>query len=300
MARLSILSNTALIAMKLAVGIVSGAVSIISEAIHSLIDLAAAVMAFFSIRIAQRPADSEHPYGHEKVENISGVIEAALIFVAAALIVVEAVKKLISGEPVQHLELGIAVMLVSGIVNIVVSRILYRVAHQEQSIALEADALHLKTDVYSSIGVAAGLLLIVVLTRAFHVPWAAALDPVVAIGIAVFILVESARMLRKAFSPLLDASISAQEREIIESSVARHAHVQLHSLRTRRAGGKKHIDFHLSLPSLMSVQDSHDLCDAIEQDLERRLTNTSVVIHIEPGPDRRDDPRAAKAKGGAR
>ena len=184
MARLSILSNTVLILMKLAVGILSGAVSIISEAIHSLMDLAAAVMAFFSIRIAQRPADTEHPYGHEKVENVSGVIEAVLIFVAAALIVVEAVKKLIHREPVAHLELGVAVMAVSGIVNTIVSRILYRVSRQEQSVALEADALHLKTDVYSSLGVAVGLLLIVVLNRVFHLSWAYYLDPVVAIVIA--------------------------------------------------------------------------------------------------------------------
>ena len=289
MARLSILSNTVLIAMKLAVGILSGAVSIISEAIHSLMDLAAAVMAFFSIRIAQRPADTDHPYGHEKVENVSGVIEAVLIFVAAALIIVEAVRKLINREPVQHLELGIAVMLVSGIVNIVVSRVLYRVARQEQSIALEADALHLKTDVYSSVGVAGGLLLIVVLTRAFHVQWAASLDPLVAMGIALLILVEAAKMLRKAFSPLLDASISAEELAVIESSVARHAHAKPHSMRTRRAGGKKHIDFHLSVASRMSVQDSHDVCDAIERDLERRLSNTSVIIHIEPRRERQKD-----------
>jgi hypothetical protein len=184
MARLSILSNTLLILMKLVVGILSGAVSIISEAIHSLMDLAAAIMAFFSIRIAQRPADTEHPYGHEKVENVSGVVEAILIFVAATLIIVEAVKKLLHHEPVAHLELGVAVMLVSGIVNVIVSRILYRVSRQEQSIALEADALHLKTDVYSSVGVAAGLLLIVVLTRVFKLSWAYYLDPVVAIAIA--------------------------------------------------------------------------------------------------------------------
>ncbi len=285
MARLSILSNTVLILLKLAVGILSGAVSIISEAIHSLMDLAAAVMAFFSIRIAQRPADPGHPYGHEKVENVSGVIEAMLIFVAAALIIVEAVKKLLHREPIEHLELGVAVMLVSGIVNTVVSRILYRVAHQEQSVALEADALHLKTDVYSSVGVAGGLLIIVLLTRAFHLPWAYYLDPVVAMVIALLIVFESWKMLRKAFGPLLDTSISPEELAAVESSVARHPQTALHSVRTRRAGGKKHIDFHLTVPAGMSVQESHDLCDLIERDLEARLSNTSVLIHIEPRPE---------------
>ena len=285
MARLSILSNTVLILLKLAVGILSGAVSIISEAIHSLMDLSAALMAFFSIRIAQRPADTGHPYGHEKVENVSGVIEAILIFVAAALIIVEAARKLMHGQPIEHLELGVAVMLVSGVVNTVVSRILYRVAHQEQSVALEADALHLKTDVYSSLGVAGGLLVIVLLTRALHLPWAYYLDPVVAIVIALLILFESWKMLRKAFGPLLDTSISPEELAAVESSVASHPQTALHSVRTRRAGGKKHIDFHLTVPARMSVQESHDLCDMIERDLEARLRNTSVLIHIEPRPE---------------
>jgi cation diffusion facilitator family transporter len=284
-ARLSILSNAILITIKLVVGFLSGSVSIISEAIHSLMDLAAAVMAFFSIRIAQRPADAEHPYGHEKVENVSGVIEAALIFVAAGLIIFEAAKKLITREPIQHLELGVAVMFVSGFLNIIVSRRLYKVAEEEQSVALEADALHLKTDVYSSLGVGAGLLVIVLLERVFHVRWAYYLDPVVAMAIAVLILRESWGMLRKAFGPLLDASIAPHELAAIEESVAGHPNTSAHSIRTRRAGGKKHIDFHLSVPDGMSVKKSHDLCDLIEKDIEKRLSNASVLIHIEPAGD---------------
>ncbi len=232
-ARLSILSNVLLIALKLLVGILSGAVSIISEAIHSLMDLAAAVMAFFSIRIAQRPADTEHPYGHEKVENVSGVIESILIFAAAVLIIAEAVRKLAHHQPVEHLELGVAVMLVSGIVNLVVARILSRVARQEQSVALEADALHHKTDVWSSLGVAGSLLIILVVVRAFNLSWAYYLDPAVAIAIALLILVEAWKMLRKAFAPLLDASISAEELAAIEQSVARHPDAGLHAVRTR-------------------------------------------------------------------
>ncbi len=298
MARLSIVSNTSLIALKLVVGIMSGAVSIISEAIHSLMDLAAALMAFFSIRIAQRPADPEHPYGHEKVENVSGVIEAVLIFVAAAIIIVEAVKKLLVRETPQHVELGVAVMLASGVVNIVVSRILYRVAAQEHSVALEADALHLKTDVYSSLGVGAGLLLLLLLERVFHLPWAAFLDPAVAMAIAGLILLESWKMLRKAFSPLLDASITPEELAAVRASVARHPHAALHSVRTRRAGGTKHIDFHLSVPPGMSVRESHELCDVIERDLETALSNTSVLIHIEPAE--RTTASAAAPRSGRR
>lgn len=281
-ARLSILSNSILIAMKLAVGILSGAVSIISEAIHSLMDLAAAVMAFFSIRIAQAPADDDHPYGHEKVENVSGVLEAALIIVAAGLIIWESAKKLLAHEAIQNLELGVAVMLASGVVNILVSRRLYKVAREEGSVALEADALHLKTDVYSSLGVAGGLLVIVVLERVFGFAWAYYLDPLVALVIAALILREAWEMLVRAFGPLVDASLSAEELRIIEEAVRARAGLGMHSVRSRQAGGKKHVDFHLSLPAEMSVAASHELCDVIEREIEARLRNTSVLIHVEP------------------
>ena len=157
--------------------------SVCGTRFHSTMDLAAAIIAYFSIRMAQRPADREHSFGHEKIENVSGVIEAGLVFVAAMAIIFESVKKLIEYGPVTQLGLGVAVMLVSGFVNILVSRRLYRVARAEKSVALEADALHLKTDVYSSLGVASGLLVIIAMQRVFHVAWPTAfnLDPIVAI-----------------------------------------------------------------------------------------------------------------------
>lgn len=154
-ARLSIISNTFLIILKLTVGILSGSVSIISEAIHSSMDLLAAVIAFFSVKLSDTPPDTRHPYGHGKLENISGVIEAVLIFVAAGLIITEAIKK-ITGESfeLEIIWVGALVMLISAVVNWLVSRKLYNVARETNSIALEADALHLKTYVYTSLGVA--------------------------------------------------------------------------------------------------------------------------------------------------
>ena len=147
-ARLSIMSNTLLIIMKVVVGILSGSVSIISEAIHSSMDLVAALIAFFSVRVSDNPPDSKHPYGHGKVENISGVIEAVLIFAAAALIIIEAIKKLMGAEiELDNLWIGSLVMAISAVINIIVSRKLYKVARETKSVALEADALHLKTDV---------------------------------------------------------------------------------------------------------------------------------------------------------
>ncbi len=281
-ARLSILSNTILISMKLAVGIASGAVSIISEAIHSLMDLAAAIMASFSIKVAAKPADEEHPYGHGKVENVSGVVEALLIFAASVLIVVEAVKKLLSREGVANIELGIAVMVVSGIVNFFVSRRLYKVAREEESVALEADALHLKTDVYSALGVAAGLVLLEVVRAVFKATWAYILDPIIAIVVAVFILREAWAMLRKAFEPLVDASLSVDELALIRARVARHPGLAAHSVRSRKAGKTKYVDFHLEAPPDMSVAEAHALCDALEAEIEGELRNTDVTIHVEP------------------
>jgi cation diffusion facilitator family transporter len=281
-AQLSILSNSILIIMKLIIGLISGSVSIISEAIHSTMDLVAAVIAFFSIRMAQRPADREHAYGHEKIENISGVIEAALIFIAAGLIIIQSVKKITTQSPVSQLGLGVAVMLIAGITNIFVSRHLYKVARIEESVALEADALHLKTDVYSSLGVAGGLFIIVLIERVFHVTWAHYLDPVVAIAIAVFILKEAWNMLKTAFGPLIDESLSAADLAKLETRMALYPNVSMHSVRSRRSGRTKYIDFHLSVPETMTVKQSHELCDEIERELGKDLSNTNVLIHIEP------------------
>jgi cation diffusion facilitator family transporter len=281
-ARLSILSNTVLILMKFAVGLVSGSVSIISEAIHSLMDLAAAVMAFFSIRIAGRPADEDHPYGHQKVENVSGALEALLIIVAAGLIIYESVKRLIGGAEIENLWLGALVMLVSGIVNIIVSRRLYKVAREESSVALAADALHLRTDVYSSLGVGAGLLAIVVLQSAFSVPWAESLDPIVALCIALFIVKEAWDMVRHAVGPLLDASLPPEDLAVVEAVVAARPGVSMHGVRTRMSGKVRYIDFHLEVPEDLSVKESHEICDEIEREIERALRDASVLIHIEP------------------
>jgi cation diffusion facilitator family transporter len=152
-ARLSVASNTALVVGKLAVGLVIGSVSVLSEAIHSGMDLVAAGIAFYSVKQASKPADGDHAYGHGKIENVSGLAEALLIFGAAGWIVYEAVHKLVRPEPMDELWLGVAVMGVSSVVNVLVSRRLFRVARETESIALEADAWHLRTDVYTSAGV---------------------------------------------------------------------------------------------------------------------------------------------------
>lgn len=276
-ARLSIFSNSFLILMKTAVGLFSGSVSIISEAIHSFIDLLAAIIAFFSVKISGTPPDEKHPYGHGKYENISGVIEGLLIFVAAIWIIYEAVQKFLNMEEVTNLGWGFVVMIVSAVVNFFVSRRLYKVAKETDSIALEADALHLKVDVYTSLGVGVGLLLILV--TGMH-----QLDPVVAIIVAILILRESFILLKNAYSPLLDVMLPESEQRIIKDSITKFSTgcVDFHQLRTRKAGHLKYVDLHLEVPYNLTVQESHNLCDNIENEIESKIKNIEVHIHVEP------------------
>ena len=273
-ARLSIISNCSLIIMKLLAGIFSGSVSIISEAIHSGMDLLASVIAFLSVKMSDTPPDREHPYGHGKVENISGVIEAILIFIAAGWIIYEAIHKIIKPEPIENIEVGAAVMAVSALINFMVSRKLYRVAKKTDSIALEADALHLKTDVYTSIGVAAGLLLIWITGWKF-------LDPIVAISVALLILKESYSLLKNAYSPLLDTSLSTEENNVIGDVITQKG-LSFHDLRSRKSGQYRFADVHLELPENMVLKDVHRICDEIEAEIKNKISHIEIQIHVEP------------------
>ncbi|TNF41350.1 MAG: cation transporter [Bacteroidetes bacterium] len=273
-ARLSVISNSLLIAMKLGVGIITGSVSIISEAIHSSIDLVAAIIAFFAVKISGKPSDDRHPFGHGKMENVSGVIEALLIFAASAWIIYEAVGRFIHPGETEALGLGVVVMAISAVVNTIVSRRLYKVARLTDSVALEADALHLKTDVITSAGVALGLALIWI--TGWHV-----LDPVIALAVAVIIIYESWMLLRKAFSPLIDTALSGAELEKL-TGILTEMGISYHDLRTRAAGHQRFVEFHLDVPPHETIETIHLLCDMIEQRLESEFREINVVIHPEP------------------
>jgi len=275
-ARLSIISNSVLICLKLLTGVISGSISIISEAIHSFMDLLASIIAFFSVRISDTPADERHPYGHGKFENVSGVIEAVLIFVAAFWIIFEAVRKIIHMGEIEKISYGFFVMLFSAVVNFFVSGRLYKVAKETDSIALEADALHLKTDVYTSAGVAFGLLLIWI--TGFHL-----LDPIIAIIVALLILKESVELFIKAYSPLLDVSLSGKDLDNLKMIIESHCkdNISYHDLRSRKAGNYIYVDFHLNLPENLTVKEAHKICDIIEDDIKSNLKNAEVTIHVE-------------------
>jgi len=276
-AGLSIASNSLLILLKIAAGLITGSIAILAEAIHSLLDLAAAIIAFISVRMSDRPADELHPFGHGKVENISGVVEGSLIFVAAGIIIYEAVKRLIAGAAVELLEVGIGVMTVSVVVNIFVSRHLLKVSRSTDSIALEADARHLTTDVLTSLGVLIGLV-------AVRLTGLNLLDPIIALIVALLIIKAAYDITRKSFLGLMDTRLPRAEEEKIMSSLLEHGGelVGFHKLRTRKAGSQRYIDLHLVMPKNVSIDEAHRMCDHLERHIQTKLLNTSITIHVEP------------------
>ena len=257
---LSIISNTILIIFKLIAGFLSGSVSIISEAIHSGMDLIASIVAFFSVKMSSKPADKKHPYGHGKIENISALIEGVLIFIAAAMIITEAIKKMREPSELENTTIAIMVMFVSALTNFMVSRKLYKVAKEEDSMALEADALHLKTDIYTSLGVGIGILLI-------KLTGINILDSIVAIIVAFIIIKEAWHLCKNALDYLLDSKLSDEEEAEVEKIIRSHSHqfIDFHKLKTRKSGNKKHIDFHITVPPELTVIEAHDIIGSLKR-----------------------------------
>jgi cation diffusion facilitator family transporter len=279
-ARLSVASNTLLVVLKLAVGFAIGSVAIIAEAVHSAIDLVAAVIAYFAVRASAQPPDTEHEFGHGSFEDLSGLIEGALILVAAVLIVYEAVGKLLAGgepfEPTQ-LAIGVAVMAVSAVVNWYVSGRLMRVAKATESIALESDAWHLRTDVYTSVGVFAGLV-------ALLLTGIVALDALIAVAVAFVILKAAYDLMRRASGNLVDQRLPEDEEAKIRRIIDAHGDniAEFHGLRTRRSGPDRFVDLHLCVARHLTVEESHALADQLEAEIEAVLPRCSATIHVEP------------------
>lgn len=276
-ALLSISSNSLLTLGKLVAGISMGSVSVISEAIHSGLDLAAAVIAFFAVRTAAKPADERHNYGHGKFENLSSIIEAMLIVFAGVMIIRSAVPKLSGGGEIESLGLGAGVMAVSVLVNLFVSRKLLKTAKKTDSPALAADGWHLMTDVYTSFGVFAGL-------AAIHFTGLTILDPIIAILVALLIFKAAFDLIRESVLSILDVNLPKYEEDIIQGVLISYEaeYVEFHDLRTRKAGSDRYVDLHLVVPKHQDIQAVHNLCDRIEDDLRLQLPGVQVLIHTEP------------------
>ncbi|PKN70476.1 MAG: cation transporter [Deltaproteobacteria bacterium HGW-Deltaproteobacteria-12] len=290
-ALLSVISNSALVSMKLVVGLMIGSVSIISEAVHSGVDLLASIIALFSVKTSSKPADKDHSFGHGKIENISGTVEALLIFVAAGWIIYEAIQKLSNPEPLDNLGWGIGIMLISTIANIFVSQRLFKIGRETDSIALQADAWHLRTDVYTSAGVMVGLAMMLCGQWFFpHINfyW---LDSVAAIAVALLIIKAAYDLTVQSAGDLLDANLPSEEEEWIRGEILKYGKIfhGYHRLRTRKAGHFRFVEFHLKVEPQMTVADSHAITEAISQHIESRYPQTSVTIHVEPCDGNCDD-----------
>jgi cation diffusion facilitator family transporter len=283
-ARLSVASNSVLVVGKLGVGVLIGSVSVISEALHSGMDLLAAFVALYAVRGAEERPDREHPFGHGKLENLSGVIEGLLVFAAAAWIVYEAVAKLLAPYPIEGLSWGIMVMGISAIANLLLSDHLFRVARDTESVALDADAWHLRTDVYTCVGVVAGLGAIMLgerLLPAYDWHW---LDPAAAIAVAVLMVHVAWKLTRDASRDLMDTSLPPNENEWLREYVTRPQQMVhgIHDLRTRRNGPVRFVEFHLIVHGDMSVDESHHLTDIMTSEIKQHFPGASVIIHVEP------------------
>jgi cation diffusion facilitator family transporter len=277
-AALSITSNAALIAIKLAAGAITGSIAIITEALHSLIDLVASVIAFVSVRKADEPADVDHPYGHEKVESLAATIEGMLILVGAGIIVYEATHRLVVGSPVSSLGVGIVVVGFSIVANLAVSTVLSRQAKATESPALEGDAAHLRTDAFTSAGVLVGLALV-------QITGNAAFDSITALLVAVAIVTAGIRIIRRSSGVLVDEALPDAEMDRIEAAIAAARTPEVagyHKLRARRAGSRRYIDFHVQYVSGTSLERAHELAHEMRDSIEAALPRSEVLIHAEP------------------
>jgi cation diffusion facilitator family transporter len=276
-ARIAIIAISFLIAMKVVATIVTGSISIRADAVHSLIDLFGVVVGYIGVRISGKPPDRQHPFGHGKAENIAGVVIAALIFIAAGTIAFQAITRLISGGGLELVTVGIYVTAAAIAINLAISWYALRVARATDSLALEASARDMLADVFSSVAVLVGLILV-------RLTGVTMLDPIVALLVAIIIGRTAFLTMKKSFGGLIDTRLPrAEEREII-ACLKEHGGqlVSFHKIRTRKAGSQRYIDFHLVVPKDVSVEEAHQLCDQLEKEIEARLSLTSITIHVEP------------------
>jgi cation diffusion facilitator family transporter len=277
-AALSVTSNSALILLKVIAGTITGSVALLTEAIHSSIDLVASIVAFLSVRKAGEPADESHRYGHERFENLAAAIEGILILVGSAVIAFEAIRRLVGHGHVQTIGFGITVVGVSIVVNLIVSALISRTARVTDSAALLGDATHLRTDAFTSAGVLVALALI----KLTGAQW---LDPAVALAVAALIVFTGVRLLLRSSRVLVDEALPPDEVAAIRSAIEQFGAgevVGYHELRTRRAGSRRYVDMHVQFRTGTSLEQAHRTAHQLQNLIGKRLKGADVLIHLEP------------------
>lgn len=274
----SVAAALATIVLKFGAYFMTGSVGLYSDAMESFVNLAAAVLGFVLLGIAAAPADDQHPFGHEKAEFFASGAEGMLILFAAVAIAWSAINRLLAPEPVARMDVGLLLSLASTLVNAAAAWWLMKVAHAEKSIAVEADAHHLLTDVWTSVGVLLALALLLVFPQAW---W---LDPLVALAVALNIVRTGVKLMWRSVDVLMDVQLPPNEFRRVDDALRVHlpSSAAIQGLRTRYAGNRRFVEFNLLLPGEWSVTQSHDLCDALEEAVRAEFPATDVVIHVEP------------------
>ena len=266
-----------LILLKIIAGWISGSISVFAQAADSFLNLFAGLVTFFAVRIATKPADEEHPFGHGKVEDMAGMVQGVLLFIAAGLIIYSSVQRIINKTPIELAEAGMVAMAVSMVASILLSRHLLKVSRATGSVVLEANARNITGDIYSTAAVLVGLIVV-------RLTGLSILDPIIAIGIAIYIAKIAYDAINKPLLGLVDASLPRSEQAVIKSCLAEQGNqiVGFHELRTRRSGNQRYIDLHLVMAKGISLERAHQVCDLLEVDIRLKLPRTNVTIHVEP------------------
>lgn len=278
-ARLLLITVIGLFVVKVVVGVVTGSVSIWAQAVDSSLDIFAVIITFLTVGYSSKPADEEHPYGHGKVEAIAAAVQSLLLLAASAAIAYSAITRIINGTTVAYAPAGVAVMAVALTVNIFLSNYLFKVAKATGSLALEANAANIRGDVYSTGGVLLGLIIVSIWKEATIV------DPILALLVVIMILRATWRVARMAYSELIDVKLPAEEEENIKAAITEHFGeevVGFHRLRTRKSGSIRQIDLHLVMPKHITLEEAHEMCNHLEDDMKQRLQRTDITIHVEP------------------
>lgn len=259
---------------------ITGSVGLLSDALESFVNLGGAMMALAMLTVAEQPADENHTYGHGKAEYFSSGFEGVLIMIAAIAIAVSAIERLLHPQPIEALGIGLVVSVVASLINLLTAKILLTVGRKHRSLTLEADAHHLMTDVWTSVGVIIGVAAV----AATGWLW---LDPVLAIIVALNIVWTGWKLLQRSASGLMDIALPAEEQAMLVTILERYKAqgIDYHALRTRESGARRFVEVHLLVPGHWTVQQGHDLSECVEQEIRQALASTTVVTHIEPLED---------------